>query len=93
VTQFKARKTHLCLRVGTGPAKSSGAAKFSNLLVQAMSQDDGERHAFFCFIGGISEHQTLKESNDTLEKQTMAKKKHITFPCTTRFKLIEPNIC
>jgi len=50
----------LSLGVRSGPPEDSIASQLGNLLIEFVSQSDGEGHAFGSFIGGIPEHKALR---------------------------------
>lgn len=66
--QRKAQEeAHLRLGVGPQPGEGPGASQVRHPDVEFVSQDDGQGHALFCLIGGIAEHQTLKQGTGLSE--------------------------
>lgn len=51
----------LGLGIRPGPPEGAISAELSNLLVEAVGQHYCEGHAFFCLIGGIAKHESLRQ--------------------------------
>lgn len=57
---FQKTNPHLGFGVGTQPGDGACAPELRHLGVEFVGQDDGERHALLCLVGGVTEHQTLR---------------------------------